>query len=145
MSINVLEFINNISVKTYIAGESVFEEKDTSTGMMYFLLHGEVEILKTYDGEVRVIRKLSSGSFFGEMALISKIPRAAGARVASDKAKIGSLDQDMFHKIGQTNPKFFSILLSTMIERLVSVEEEIGKLSSLSSINLEEIKPRADV
>ncbi|EQA45739.1 cyclic nucleotide-binding domain protein [Leptospira broomii serovar Hurstbridge str. 5399] len=145
MSINILEFINNISVKTYLSGETVFEEKDMSTGMMYFLFCGELEISKTYDGEVRIIRKLTAGSFFGEMALISKIPRAAGARVISDKAKIGSLDKDMFHKIGQTNPKFFSILLSTMIERLVSVEEEIGKLSSLSSVNLEEIKPRVDV
>ncbi|MGJ4745432.1 cyclic nucleotide-binding domain-containing protein [Leptospira sp. SA-E8] len=135
MGINILEFINNVSVKTYLAGEEVFREKDPSNGMMYFVFTGALEIRKSYDGEERVIRNLEPGAFFGEIALINNVPRAATARVITEKAKIGILDQEMFYRIGQTNPKFFSILLNTTIQRLVSVEDEIAKLSSGQSIH----------
>ncbi|TGL63290.1 cyclic nucleotide-binding domain-containing protein [Leptospira sarikeiensis] len=130
MSINILEFINNVSVRTFLGGETIFKEKDSSNGMMYFVFTGAVEIRKSYDGEERVIRNLEPGSFFGEIALINNVPRAATARVITEKAKIGILDQEMFYRIGQTNPRFFSLLLNTTIQRLVSVEDEIAKLST---------------
>lgn len=129
MSLNILDFINNVSVKTYLSGEAIFKEKDLSNGMMYFVFTGVVEIRKTYDGEMRTIRQLEPGSFFGEIALINNVPRGATAQVVSEKAKIGILDQEMFYRIGQTNPKFFSVLLNTSIQRLVSVEDEIARLT----------------
>ncbi len=130
MSINILDFINNVSVKTFSFGETVFKENDSSNGMMYFVFTGDLEIRKTYDGELRVIRNLGPGSFFGEIALINNVPRAATVQVISEKSKIGILDQNMFYRIGQMNPNFFSTLLSTSIQRLVSVEDEIARLSS---------------
>ncbi|TGK01414.1 cyclic nucleotide-binding domain-containing protein [Leptospira langatensis] len=135
MSINILEFINNVSVRTFLAGETIFREKDPSNGMMYFVFTGALEIRKSYDGEERVIRKLEPGAFFGEIALINNVPRAATVKVITEKSKIGILDQDMFYRIGQTNPKFFSLLLNTTIQRLVSVEDEIARISSGQVIN----------
>ncbi|PJZ66634.1 cyclic nucleotide-binding domain-containing protein [Leptospira wolffii] len=130
MSLNILDFINNVSVKTYLLGETVFKEKDPSNGMMYFVFTGAVEVRKSYDGETRVIRQMEPGSFFGEIALINNVPRAATVQVVSEKSKIGILDQEMFYRIGQTNPKFFSALLNTSIQRLASVEDEIARLQA---------------
>lgn len=57
---------------------------------MYFLEEGTVRITKSNEegGKEREVSKLSSGSYFGELALITHKPRAANVYADSDTVKV---------------------------------------------------------
>jgi len=64
--------------KEYGAGEVIFLKGDPGDAL-YVILGGEVEIVD----DARALAVLSQGDMFGEMALISREPRSAGARALS--------------------------------------------------------------
>jgi NADH:ubiquinone reductase (H+-translocating) len=66
----------------YEPGETVFEEGDSGDSL-YMILAGRVEVLKRYGAETQVVRELGPGEYFGEMALLGRHPRSAGARALS--------------------------------------------------------------
>jgi CRP-like cAMP-binding protein len=74
------------SQMTMAAGQTIFVENEKSNPLflqrdkIYFLVEGEVE-LTVNKTSVCVIR---SGDLFGEMALITRMPRTATARARTD-------------------------------------------------------------
>ena len=65
----------------FSAGASIFEEGDLGAEM-YLVQRGEVEIVR----QGKRLALLKAGDFFGEMALLEGLPRAAAAKAASDCA-----------------------------------------------------------
>ena len=65
------------------------EKTDAADGM-YFLEEGTVRITKSNEegGKEREVSKLSSGSYFGELALITHKPRAANVYADTDTVKV---------------------------------------------------------
>lgn len=92
----------------------IFAEGEASNGCMYFIFSGEVEIAKQGLG---ILRTLSQGHFFGEMALIRSIPRTATATVRSGEAKLGKIDLRTFAWLARSNPKFLSSLIGVVAKR----------------------------
>jgi CRP-like cAMP-binding protein len=92
----------------------VFAEGEASNGTMYFIFSGEVEITKQGLG---VLRTLSQGHFFGEMALIRSIPRTATATVKSAEAKLGKIDLKTFAWLARSNPRFLTSLIGVVARR----------------------------
>lgn len=72
--------------KQYAKGEIIIKEGDEADGM-YFLEEGTVKVTKSNEngnsGE-REVSKLGSGSYFGELALITHRPRAANVYADTD-------------------------------------------------------------
>lgn len=72
--------------KRYVKGEIIIKEGDEADGM-YFLEEGTVKVTKSNEngnsGE-REVSKLESGSYFGELALITHKPRAANVYADTD-------------------------------------------------------------
>lgn len=60
-------------------GEYFFREGETGESM-YVLEKGEVVVEKTWQGHHHILRHLSYGDSFGEMALIDLFPRSASVR-----------------------------------------------------------------
>lgn len=96
------------------AGTVIFREGDTSNGNMYFIFSGEVEIRKEGFG---VLRTLTNGHFFGEMALVRAIPRTATAVVVSREAKLGRINLTTFAWLTKSNPKFLYNLIGVVAKR----------------------------
>jgi NADH dehydrogenase len=63
----------------YEPGEMVFEEGDMGDSL-FMILSGQVEVSKRIGEESQHIGTLGAGEYFGEMALLGRRPRSAGAR-----------------------------------------------------------------
>ena len=69
--------------RDYDAGTVLFEEGQPGD-YMYVVQQGEVEIRRQVGQAERVLAVLSSGEFFGEMAILNSKPRSATAVVSED-------------------------------------------------------------
>jgi CRP-like cAMP-binding protein len=104
------------------SGDIIFAEGEASNGCMYFIFSGEVEISKQGLG---VLRTLSQGHFFGEMALVRAIPRTATATIKSADAKLGKIDLRTFAWLAKNNPKFLSNLIGVVAKRAARVMKRL--------------------
>ena len=68
--------------REFLAGEVIFDEGEDGQAI-YFVEDGEVSIDRPSLGEHGHIAILKSGDFFGDMALLDSLPRAAQARAHS--------------------------------------------------------------
>ena len=67
--------------------------------IFYILLDGEVQVTKSIDAsEVRVLKHLKPGDFFGEMALINNAPRAATV-ITTEPSKVLEIQRGAFHTL----------------------------------------------
>lgn len=119
---------------TAAAGQTLFAENEKSNPLflqrdrMYFLVEGEVD-LTVNRKNVCVIR---SGDIFGEMALITRMPRTATATAKSD-CRLYTLDSGQLQISLGTAPEFGLLLMSIMITRLrdtISYLKDNGSLPS---------------
>ena len=97
---------------SYLAGEAIFSKGEPGD-KAYVVKEGEVEI--EVPGREPIV--LGAGGIFGEMALIDREPRSAGARARSD-AKLVVLDERRFLFLVQQTPNFALLLMRVMAERL---------------------------
>ena len=89
-----LRIADALHPETFARGETVIRQGDR--GAEFFLIdEGSVEIV--VDG--KVVATQGSGSYFGELALIYDVPRAATVRVASDKLKVEALNAQGFERL----------------------------------------------
>jgi CRP/FNR family transcriptional regulator, cyclic AMP receptor protein len=117
--------------KSVAAGQTIFVENEKSNPFflqhdkMYFLLEGEVDLTvnRVHVGAVR------KGEIFGEMALITKMPRTATATAKTD-CRLITLDKDQLHAALRAAPEFGLLLMSIMIARLRDTISKSGALSS---------------
>lgn len=118
------------------AGQTIFAENEKGNPLffkrdkMYFLVEGEVE-LKANSGRIGVIH---SGELFGEMALITRMPRTASATTLTD-CRLYTLDSDQLQSSLRAAPEFGLLLMSIMITRL---RDTITRLSEGASLAADE-------
>jgi CRP-like cAMP-binding protein len=72
-----------IHERDYLADEVIFDQ-DEEGQAIYIVLAGAVAILRNDGAQPCEIARLTSGTFFGELALLDKAPRMAQARAVSD-------------------------------------------------------------
>jgi len=86
----------------YEKGAYFFKE-GAHGGYMFFIVDGEVEIIKQLDTEKHTITTLSQGRSVGKMSLIDGRPRSATARAKSALKLIASKRED-FNKLNEEQP-----------------------------------------
>jgi CRP-like cAMP-binding protein len=69
--------------RRYAAGEHVFEEGELGDSL-YVIMHGEVEVVRREEGQVRPLTVLAPPQFFGEMSVIDKEYRSATIRARTE-------------------------------------------------------------
>ena len=106
--------------RNYRAGEVLFAEGEP--GKAVFIVHsGKVRLIRQTTNGPRNLVELTSGGFFGEMALLENKPRAAGAIMVEDgeifllyTATLETLVQ-MYPMIGANLMKNLAIMLSGLL------------------------------
>jgi len=101
------------------AGKTLFEENSKANSLllqkdkMYYLLEGAVELTANNE-PVGLVR---AGELFGEMTLITGLPRTATAKAQTD-CRLIMLDKEQLQAALQTSPEFALLLMYFMITRL---------------------------
>jgi CRP-like cAMP-binding protein len=105
--------IGQLELRDLYNGEEVFHEGDTGT-TMFVISEGEVEVA-AYGQELAT---LGPGAFFGEIALVTDLPRSATIR-AKGRVELLALDREVVRAAAVTAPEIVGALLHFVRDRLV--------------------------
>ncbi|KAH9416120.1 cAMP-dependent protein kinase type II-beta regulatory subunit [Dermatophagoides pteronyssinus] len=84
--------------RCYKNGDLIIKQGDQADGM-YFVQEGVVRIVKEENGQEQELSRVEKGGYFGELALITKKPRAATVYAATDEVKLAFLDVGAFERL----------------------------------------------
>lgn len=111
------ELIANSNVRSYTSGVVLCHENATED-KFYMILEGEVEVTKVINNtETRLLKTLSPGDFFGEMALIHNAPRAATVTAKTNITTL-ELDQAGFNRVLRNSTSIAMAMVSEISNRL---------------------------
>ncbi|MCX7976745.1 MAG: ATP-binding protein [Bellilinea sp.] len=120
----VLEIISAGKICTYPRGTKLTNEGVYET-TFYILLDGEVEVSKKFDeNEVRILKHLFAGDFFGEMAIIQDAPRAATI-TAITSVQVLEMEREAFVQLLHTNSQL-SLAVVREVSRRLRENDEIA-------------------
>jgi signal transduction histidine kinase len=113
----VQEIIINSQIKTYPA-DTVLCKEDAVEQTFYMILEGDFEVTKTINNaEKRLLKTLSAGDFFGEMALIHNAPRAATVKSLTNTVVL-ELDKFGFDRVLKRSPSVAMAMVAEISNRL---------------------------
>jgi CRP/FNR family transcriptional regulator, cyclic AMP receptor protein len=115
-------------VRSVKKGQTIFS-KAASGDALYVVVNGRVKIFVTSRlGRTKTFAYLEPGDFFGEMALLGRGGRTAGARAVLPSTLLTIHRRD-FEKLLKSRPNLTYALLKTLSDRLRWADSEIESLS----------------
>ena len=117
--------------RAYKGGERIFTQGEVGSGM-YVIQRGSVDILQEEEGQpTQLLQRLGEGDFFGELALLSDLPRPASA-VAYEPTELLVLFQadlyDLIERAPELGVRLIRTLSRILGERLLQVNEQLVRL-----------------
>ena len=110
------------TVHSYPVG-TVLCHEDAIEYTFYMLLEGDVEVTKGINKhEIRLLKTLMAGDFFGEMALIHNAPRAATVAAKTDVVTL-ELEKNSFDLILKHSPSVSMAMVREISSRLRQNDE----------------------
>ena len=111
------ELIANSKVRSYAPGAILCQENAVED-KFYMILEGDVEVTKVINNtEDRLLKTLSAGDFFGEMALIHNAPRAATV-IAKTSITTLELEKAAFDRVLKNSTSISLAMVSEISNRL---------------------------
>jgi hypothetical protein len=102
-------------VETYSPGEVIVRQGDPGV-CAYFIQAGQVEVVRSDEGQDKVIATLGNDEYFGEMALLSNDPRNATVR-AIKETRVAALGKENFVRLLGVLPQTKESVLQTVQAR----------------------------
>ena len=118
-------------------GDYVFREGDLGTEM-YIIHEGKVEILSGSGSNEQLLSVLEKGDFFGEMAILEDLPRAASARAVTD-VKLLEINGSTFDKMLRANPEIAVRMMRKLSRRLRETDQQLRDLMDQTRGSLAEV------
>jgi len=100
------------ATRTYKPGDAIFEKGDEGFEL-FVIKQGEIE-LRLDD---RLLRSISAGDIFGEMALVDGSPRSASAIAVTDVEVVPVSEKQFVYLVGET-PYFALNVMRVLAQRL---------------------------
>ena len=105
----------------YPQNSDIFHQGDEGN-MMFVIVEGNLQVLRTMDGTEQVLAQRGSGDFLGEMAIIESAPRLATLRTQTD-VRILAIDGETFKGILHERPDVSFAVLRSVSRRLREMTE----------------------
>lgn len=137
------------TVKSYFKNKPIFREGQPGN-VGYLVKKGEVTIYKIIDGEKKILSKLGPGEVFGEMGILTELPRTACAE-ASEYSDLVIIDKDTLLDMLKKTPKLIQSITLLLMKRLANTlqmldhhEEDSPPRKLLSICSLLDLMTRAN-
>ena len=114
-------FVPSRFIRSFEPGEVIFEE-DSRGREMFYILSGAVRILK----KGKLLREMSAGDYFGEMAMLIQAPRTAAAVAAAPDTRLAVISESNLETILRENPRIVVSFLREMSDRLRALNDRLG-------------------
>ena len=114
--------------KVYRNGDTIFRQGD-AVSSMYVIQDGEVEVVRSHNGNTVRLAVLGQGDIFGESSLFSNDKRSETVRALGD-ARIITVDKKIFLRRIQEDLTLAFRVFQTMAARLNSMNAELAVLKS---------------
>ena len=114
---------NNTLGKEYKSGEVIIHQGDAGN-CMYVIQEGEVEVIRSHNGNAVRLAVLGRGEFFGEISLFEKEQRSATVRALGD-ARIMTVDKKVFLRRIQEDLTLAFRVIETMATRINTMNAEL--------------------
>jgi len=108
------QLIPRMALVELATDETLFVEGEPGTSL-FVIAEGEV----TVESGGNELARLGPGAFFGEIALVTELPRSATVRALSPVQLLG-LDRDLVREAAAEQPEIINVLLRFVRERLIS-------------------------
>ena len=102
--------------RNYLASEIVFDEGEEGQAI-YIVLEGTVQLSRGGQGEEGRIADVGPGAFFGDMALLDNLPRAAQARATTDSV-LAVYFRDDFLMLMETHARIASKIALQLAQQM---------------------------
>ena len=86
---------------------------------MYVVVAGVVEILIAVDGQEKVVAHRTAGDVIGELAVLSRKPRAASMRTQGE-AHLLTLTGEQFHTLTRRHPDMLDQIILMLVDKLAT-------------------------
>ncbi len=113
---------------TFDEGQYVFRQGERGDNA-YVIIEGEVEVVLESMSGPRVLAVLGANQVFGEMALLSKVPRTTSIRARSN-ARMVVIASDVFLRLVEENSAIAGNMMRTLANRLAGMLQDYGKVSA---------------
>jgi len=100
----------------YPQNTDIFHQGDDGR-MMFVIVDGTVQVIRTTDGKDQVLAERGSGDFVGEMAIIESAPRSATLHAQSE-VRVLAIDDETFKGILHERPDVSFAVLRSISRRL---------------------------
>jgi energy-coupling factor transporter ATP-binding protein EcfA2 len=104
----------------------VFNQGDAGNHA-FVIIEGQVDVVLESAGSSSTVATLGPNEVFGEMALLSKMPRTTTIRAKTPLVLL-SFSQDVFLRMVEENSEIASAMLRVLTERLATTLREYGEL-----------------
>ncbi|QRO01734.1 cyclic nucleotide-binding domain-containing protein [Archangium violaceum] len=113
-----LSVLEALELRDFQPGETIVEEGEPGSSL-FAIVEGSVEVVRSpRSGRRRTVAFLGEGDFFGEMSLLSDVPRLASVR-AFERTAVLELTRERLERIIQRHPSVEEVLRSFHRERLL--------------------------
>jgi CRP-like cAMP-binding protein len=99
-------------------GETLITENEPGSSM-FIIIQGKVKVLRHLNGADVVLAQLSDGTFFGEMALLSDVPRAASV-VCTEETMLFEISRELLAQMTTQYPSVGEVMQKFHKNRLIT-------------------------
>ncbi len=110
--------------KQVIAGETIYTEGSWG-GHLYIIAQGRIQIVKELDGEPEEIKQLTTGQYFGEIALFDEAPRWDSA-IALEDSVLLCLEKKRFISLISQRPQIVLEICRFLSQRLRETDKYLS-------------------
>lgn len=130
---NILELKRIGQIVNFETDHDIFMQGE-SGDKLYILLKGTVLVYITsdFDGSVVELVRLSEGSIFGEMSVVTGEKRSASVKAVTDVIAL-TIDKANFDKFISLQPQFAVNMMKTLTKRYFETMEKVSELRGESN------------